>query len=616
MRSQTFCTTQAAGPITNATSSALNKRRRLIRKTMLTDDNPDIFHVNVEALKFKILGRKLETSLEGNDYLEDEFNYFKRNQEEEKDKRMEQEGGVKANTTTAVISSRTLESLQHELMCPICHDVLLDPLSLPCGHSFCNDCLSWWASTSTSTSTSTTSPIIDNEMNPHGQQCRNNNPKCPTCRTQINNDMRSLKVNTCLRSCVVALFSNELQARVALNAKTISGENDGAHSGGYAVTVPLLKSPRKFTCQGQTNGGNVNVGIYINRSVVMDSGDQRMRLALAVYGPIQVIPNSDDDGNNPFNKAKVTLCLLQMEEDEAEEGMPFLVQPDNDEAEFITREDRFSSLVDLSLTSVTNNGHDIPSSRRQLGSDGIVAISITFDDAKRYSFSFHHKETGLELILQISNEGLLQLVKNTTTTKTERSANRSGNFKLSDDSEEDEDEQNRSISDSDDDESKGNQFVFGVGGRDIGEYEKDDFVVSDEDDEDDTVNSHDACFLCGNGGELLICDGGDHSNGCRRAFHIACVGLTAVPDGDWICSSCAEPLGLGGTTAGHEFPEETCNEIEKDGESDCEFDMVNGEGKDSHKVEENKRPQRLLSKRGHDLKRRVILESDDDEEDD
>jgi hypothetical protein len=40
------------------------------------------------------------------------------------------------------------------------------------------------------------------------------------------------------------------------------------------------------------------------------------------------------------------------------------------------------------------------------------------------------------------------------------------------------------------------------------------------------------CALCRGDGELLMCDG------CPLSFHLHCVGLRAVPAGDWHCKVC------------------------------------------------------------------------------
>eukprot|EP00276_Gloeochaete_wittrockiana_P008431 CAMPEP_0184665072 /NCGR_PEP_ID=MMETSP0308-20130426/55499_1 /TAXON_ID=38269 /ORGANISM="Gloeochaete witrockiana, Strain SAG 46.84" /LENGTH=1691 /DNA_ID=CAMNT_0027108833 /DNA_START=39 /DNA_END=5111 /DNA_ORIENTATION=- len=59
---------------------------------------------------------------------------------------------------------------------------------------------------------------------------------------------------------------------------------------------------------------------------------------------------------------------------------------------------------------------------------------------------------------------------------------------------------------------------------------------SDDDANDGELedNSEDYCFKCEDGGELLICDGP-----CKRAWHIACLGLDDVPSEDrWLCDEC------------------------------------------------------------------------------
>ena len=44
----------------------------------------------------------------------------------------------------------------------------------------------------------------------------------------------------------------------------------------------------------------------------------------------------------------------------------------------------------------------------------------------------------------------------------------------------------------------------------------------------------DACYVCHDGGDIMLCEA------CPRGAHAACVGLDAVPEGEWLCSRCAE----------------------------------------------------------------------------
>ncbi|KAL2509406.1 Acyl-CoA N-acyltransferase with RING/FYVE/PHD-type zinc finger domain [Forsythia ovata] len=52
-----------------------------------------------------------------------------------------------------------------------------------------------------------------------------------------------------------------------------------------------------------------------------------------------------------------------------------------------------------------------------------------------------------------------------------------------------------------------------------------------------TSSSDDMCAVCGDGGELIIC------NGCPRAFHAACLGLQCLPANDWHCPFCRDKFG-------------------------------------------------------------------------
>ncbi|KAL7091954.1 hypothetical protein ACP275_12G136300 [Erythranthe tilingii] len=56
--------------------------------------------------------------------------------------------------------------------------------------------------------------------------------------------------------------------------------------------------------------------------------------------------------------------------------------------------------------------------------------------------------------------------------------------------------------------------------------------------------SDDMCAVCGDRGELIIC------NGCPRAFHAACLGLQCLPADDWHCSYCRDKVGSGRKASG------------------------------------------------------------------
>ncbi|KAF8397526.1 hypothetical protein HHK36_016444 [Tetracentron sinense] len=54
-----------------------------------------------------------------------------------------------------------------------------------------------------------------------------------------------------------------------------------------------------------------------------------------------------------------------------------------------------------------------------------------------------------------------------------------------------------------------------------------------------TSDGDDMCTVCGDGGEMILCDG------CPRAFHTACLELQDVPEGDWYCPYCKDKFELG-----------------------------------------------------------------------
>ena len=47
-------------------------------------------------------------------------------------------------------------------------------------------------------------------------------------------------------------------------------------------------------------------------------------------------------------------------------------------------------------------------------------------------------------------------------------------------------------------------------------------------------NWKEVCYICGDGGELILCDGG-----CNRAYHLECLELESIPQDDkWLCPYC------------------------------------------------------------------------------
>ena len=54
------------------------------------------------------------------------------------------------------------------------------------------------------------------------------------------------------------------------------------------------------------------------------------------------------------------------------------------------------------------------------------------------------------------------------------------------------------------------------------------FSGDDHDDDDDEDGE---CQLCLTGGDLIVCDGGNHGGGCGHLYHLHCIGRSVLPPG-------------------------------------------------------------------------------------
>ena len=53
----------------------------------------------------------------------------------------------------------------------------------------------------------------------------------------------------------------------------------------------------------------------------------------------------------------------------------------------------------------------------------------------------------------------------------------------------------------------------------------DSFSVNNDFDEDRE------CQICQNGGDLIVCNGGNHGGGCGHMYHVQCIGQRIIPPG-------------------------------------------------------------------------------------
>jgi len=209
------------------------------------------------------------------------------------------------------------------------------------------------------------------------------------------------------------------------------------------------------------------------------------------------------------------------------QGFPIVVLHNGDDEHLMVQgEERFCSPVDV--TAVVHDGAPVPVARRVMGQEGVVLFRIDISAAELRQASrycFRHEETGAELQITVPHS-----------------------FAAAKDDNYDDEEhypENMTSNDhmveeqfSEDDDSEMNEF------------EEDGFVVGDDEHDDDDV-----CCLCHDGGELIVCDGGDFLKGCGCYFHIKCVTRKEIPPGDWVCQGCANAIGLEDVgIEGHEFP--------------------------------------------------------------
>ena len=487
------------------------------------------------------------------------------------------------------LSEKNIESLRKELSCPICHELCYQPVSLHCGHSFCDVCLRWWLTHSIP------QPSLLADSAAGVIACQYG--KCPTCRRELPSDGALLGINTALRACITALFEKETRERNEADkqakTKATAGENGGAHTKGYVTIEALQDDPWKTVRKSD---------LAARRSIVLDSDDQRMQLALAIDGdePIEFIQASN--GNSAI--VQVSLCLLTMEEDEVSEsdGFPLILQGEDDHA-LIVSEDRFHySRVEM-RAKIRGKVQplNIPISRLGLR-HGVVHFRTVLGTPtlqKATALYFREEESGaeLEIMLPTGQHSLKDREDSITTDEICAGSDDLENFS---------DHQGR--------------YRLGV---DMDHFEDDSFVVdSDEDDEnedesfteqlsDEEIDEHesqppeDVCVICKFGGELMVCDGGDHLAGCGHNYHTECVGRTGVPPGDWVCETCAKGSKIDVGIEGFEFP------LDDNGKHEVNHHAAMGT-EERHGDESDESLTVILPRRGN-TKRRTICDSDDSE---
>ena len=489
--------------------------------------------VSLEAIKRKTLGRNVKSIYDMDSPAADIKNDNNNNSKMIMDVTSFSDGKTAAN------------HLRVELQCPICHDLMYNPVSLLCGHSFCQTCLVWWLNELGIQ----TDVANDSEEEADEEE---NTGTCPTCRHAIpprQKGMSLFHVNTALKACLDTLYGVEMNQRrmaeVERKHKAIKGEGGGLHEKGNEEIVKLIEEGEAdvrnrnelndeakgwiYLHSGESGYGNSAKKISIRRNVVMDDVDQRYQISMGMTKCVY-------SRTAHSRVVDVELCLIAMEEDEVESGgfPAIIMEGSDDEALICVGSDRVHTCIQSSAILIpaldtekavsfgaTSNENEqlkeVPLSRGMICRDGNVRFRIDvkkiLDSAEGEELAklrFSHLDTSVVLELRLPKDDMngdtaeCNIDFGVAESNGKYDASR---FLLDDKDEEEEQMPN--------------------------EYEDDGFLVDDSDEEsnEEAESDNDECEICHNGGDLLVCDGGDHCGGCGNSYHVECINRDDVPAG-------------------------------------------------------------------------------------
>ena len=518
--------------------------------------DPDFDTVSLDKIKMDTIGRTIMSITDPHDH-EDCLSYFN-------PPPPEQFSHQPLATKSRSISNASAQ-LTEEFKCPICRELLYNPVSLFCGHSFCHGCLNKWTLNA-----------------------------CPICRGQIDEEITSAGVNNALKSVLQFLYPDQMdqrqQAEERDKRKAQGGEMGGIHSRGAMEVVPLpmeedelgyirerlrqLESKKKARqeteaaelehgwdalisrwIQTRTSAGGGNqrecgsqAKIMIRRNIVLDESDQRYRLCLGLKQCTYSIKNKNIVQQTQCCAAAETvvdsrgvlliqLSLLAMEEDEVDDsGFPMFVSEGSDDEEVVCNTTtnnlgciqffaRVVSTVGISEVTDCPTVKEVPLQHKEFEQCGTVSFCI---DIKKVLGStslrapvlvklrFFHANTGavLELRLPPRNEtdSVLSVLYGHANAEILFGPGRcqevhTNNYVLD-------------MNEREKESTEPNEYDLG-----------DDFLVSNEDSDEERGE----CNVCKRIGELMVCDGGDNCvKGCGSMYHIGCIGRCVVPPGKYL----------------------------------------------------------------------------------
>ena len=502
------------------------------------DEDDDNIEVSLDEIKQKTLGRKINSM-----YDPDSPAAAANNNDNDESKMIMDVNAFSDGKTAA-------NHLRQDLTCTVCHELLHNPVTLVCGHSFCEVCLGWWMK----------ELGIQIDVNDSEEEYDEaNTGTCPTCRRTLPPREKGKPlfcVNTALKACLNTLYGMEMNQRrkadVERKLKAIRGEKGGLHERGNEEIVKLNEESEadvrdRNEIKDEENGwehiysarshhnNTPSKKISVRRNVVIDDCDQRYQLSIGMTKCIYSRTTSS-------RTLDAELCLVAMEEDEVEcGGFPIIiVEGSDDEALICTSNDRVHSCIQSSTILISTapfggveNQNDalreVILTRGMIGQDGNVRFridvdkvlsKINSDDSPRemelVKLKFVHMDTNLVLEIRLPVDGSDDIAEcNIDFGVDECNTKNDATRFLLDDRDDDEEEEMPD------------------------DYEDDGFIVNESDVESSggAESDNDECEICQNGGELLVCDGGDHGGGCGKSYHIKCINRESVPEGAYACVS-------------------------------------------------------------------------------
>eukprot|EP00943_MAST-04B_sp_MAST-4B-sp1_P002491 g2491.t1 len=175
--------------------------------------------------------------------------------------------------TDAIDKNKSMENviekdkLLDDLCCPICFRLFYEPLSLPCGHSYCRTCI---------TRALSSKPIQE----------------CPLCRDPLMLDASNAKVNVIIQNLLENHFETELMERKK------EEKEDADELENIRPSIFLFLAPNIVAMPGQKITFNIFEPRYLLLCERAIQGNRRFGIQRSVHSPIGTLMKIETFQNN------------------------------------------------------------------------------------------------------------------------------------------------------------------------------------------------------------------------------------------------------------------------------------------------------------------------------